>query len=53
MVKFQALSSWRFQRGFDRVNLHRPTTAPAALPAVVDATRELNPPHGKSPGLDA
>jgi len=23
--QFQAIYSWRFQRGFDRVNLHRPT----------------------------
>jgi len=25
MFKFQALSARRFQRGFNRVNLHRPT----------------------------
>ena len=31
IVQFQALSSRRFQRGFDRVNLHRPTS--------MDATR--------------
>jgi len=26
MFPFQAFKLWRFQRGFDRVNLRRPTT---------------------------
>jgi len=30
MIRFQALSSRRFQRGFGRVNLHQPTMAAAA-----------------------
>jgi hypothetical protein len=36
-IWFQALSSKRFQLGFDRVNLHRPTAAAAAVLAVVSA----------------
>ena len=30
IFQFQALSSRRFQRGFDRVNLHHPTSACSA-----------------------
>ena len=36
---FQALSSRRVQRGFDRVNLHRPTMTPPPVTPPVTAKR--------------
>ena len=43
MLWFQALSSRRFQRGFDRVNLHRPTTGMAGLWLYTAAVRVAAP----------
>ena len=42
MFQFQELSSSHFQRGFDRVNLHRPTMASAAAAAGDAPSRMLS-----------
>jgi ribosomal protein L34 len=39
MFQFAALSSRRFQSGFDRVNLHRPTRAADPMPEQVEPIR--------------
>jgi hypothetical protein len=41
--EFQALGSRRFQRGFDRVNLHRPTEGDAAVPVPPEEEADPDP----------